>query len=74
MNGFKGDARVLDITSKRNQHEDPKARMSNQYKDLCKMFMKLAQDVEKCLKIRVDPELDKSCTTEGHLDLVLTVA
>jgi hypothetical protein len=65
MNGFKADAKVLDITSKHNQHEDPKARMSNRYKDLCKMFMKLAQDVEKCLKIRVDPELDKSCTTEG---------
>jgi hypothetical protein len=26
---------------------------------------KLAQDVEKCLKIRVDPELSNPCTTEG---------
>jgi zinc finger SWIM domain-containing protein 3 len=80
------DAKVLDITSKHNQHEDPKARMSNRYKDLCKMFKqiaarasecdesydtaancakKLAQDVEKCLKNRVDRELDNSCTTEG---------
>jgi zinc finger SWIM domain-containing protein 3 len=80
------DAKVLDITTKRNQHEDPKARMSNRYRDLCKMFMKiaaraaesdesydtaancaeqLAQDVEKCLKIRVDPELNNSSTTNG---------
>jgi zinc finger SWIM domain-containing protein 3 len=26
---------------------------------------KLAQDVEKCLKIIVDPELSNKCTTEG---------
>ena len=25
----------------------------------------LAQDVEKCLKNRADPELGNSCTTEG---------
>jgi zinc finger SWIM domain-containing protein 3 len=80
------DAQVLKIKSKRNQHEDPKARISNHYTDLCKMFMKiaaraaesdesddmaancaekLAQDVEKCLKIRVDAELSNKCTTEG---------
>uniref|UniRef100_A0ACD5XZQ0 Uncharacterized protein n=1 Tax=Avena sativa TaxID=4498 RepID=A0ACD5XZQ0_AVESA len=80
------DAKVLDITSKRSQHEDQKVRMSNRYRDLCKMFMKiaaraaesdesyekaahcgehLAQEVEKCLKIRADPELGNSCTTKG---------
>uniref|UniRef100_A0ACD5ZZX8 Uncharacterized protein n=1 Tax=Avena sativa TaxID=4498 RepID=A0ACD5ZZX8_AVESA len=80
------DAKVLNITSKHSQHEDPKARMSNRYRDLCKMFMKiaaraaesdesydmaancaekLAQEVEKCLKIRADPELGNSCSTEG---------
>jgi zinc finger SWIM domain-containing protein 3 len=36
------DAKVLDITSKRNQHDDPKVRMANRYKDLCKMYMKIA--------------------------------
>jgi zinc finger SWIM domain-containing protein 3 len=35
------DAKVLEIKGKRNQHEDPKARMSNLYKDLCTMFMKI---------------------------------
>ncbi|KAM0864479.1 hypothetical protein ACQ4PT_043894 [Festuca glaucescens] len=60
--------------------------MANLYKDLCKMYMKiaaraaesdesydeaansaeqLAQRVKKCLKIRADPELGNSCTTEG---------
>ncbi|XP_073358329.1 protein FAR1-RELATED SEQUENCE 5-like [Aegilops tauschii subsp. strangulata] len=80
------DAKVLDITSKCNPHENLKAGMSNRYKELCRMFFKiaaraaeskdsynkaakfteqLAQDVEKCLKIRADPDLGDSCTKEG---------
>ncbi|XP_073353389.1 protein FAR1-RELATED SEQUENCE 5-like [Aegilops tauschii subsp. strangulata] len=79
------DAKVLDITSKCNPHENLKARMSNRYKELCRMFLKiaaraaesedsynkaakfaeqLAQDVDKCLKIRADPDLGDSCTKE----------
>ncbi|XP_073358830.1 protein FAR1-RELATED SEQUENCE 5-like [Aegilops tauschii subsp. strangulata] len=72
------DAKVLDITSKCNPRDNLKARMSNRYKELCRIFVKiaaraaeseesyykaakcaeqLAQDVEKCLKIRADPDL-----------------
>jgi zinc finger SWIM domain-containing protein 3 len=79
-------AKVLNITSNREQHEDPKARMSNRYKELCKIFTRiaaraaesdesydqaancaeqLALDVEKSLKIRTDPDLGKSSTSEG---------
>ncbi|XP_073354325.1 protein FAR1-RELATED SEQUENCE 9-like isoform X1 [Aegilops tauschii subsp. strangulata] len=36
------DAKVLEITSNRNLHEDLKARMSNFYKDLCRMFIHIA--------------------------------
>jgi zinc finger SWIM domain-containing protein 3 len=78
------DAKVLNTTRKRNHHDDPKVIMANRYKDLCKMYMKiaahaaesdesydeaassteqLAQRVEKCLKIRADPELNNSSTT-----------
>ena len=79
-------AKVLNITSNREQHEDPKARMSNRYMELCKIFTRiaaraaesdesydqaancaeqLALDVEKSLKIRTDPDLGKSSTSEG---------
>jgi Ni,Fe-hydrogenase I large subunit len=79
-------AKVLNITSNREQHEDPKARMSNRYNELCKIFTRiaaraaesdesydqaancaeqLALDVEKSLKIRTDPDLGKSSTSEG---------
>ncbi|KAM0913782.1 hypothetical protein ACQ4PT_011951 [Festuca glaucescens] len=79
-------AKVLNITSNRKQHEDPKARMSNRYKELCKIFTRiaaraaesdesydhaancveqLALDVEKSLKIRTDPDLGNSSTSEG---------
>jgi zinc finger SWIM domain-containing protein 3 len=80
------DAKVLQITSNRNLHDNPKERMSSRYKDLCKMFVKiaaraaeseesyneaancaaqLAQNVEKCLKIRADPDLGSSSSSEG---------
>jgi zinc finger SWIM domain-containing protein 3 len=80
------DAKVLQITSNRNLHDNPKERMSSRYKDLCKMFVKiaaraaeseesyneaancaaqLAQNVEKCLKIRADPDLGSSSGSEG---------
>ena len=36
------DAKVLEITSNRNLHEDRKAKMSNYYKELCRMFVKIA--------------------------------
>ncbi|SPT21134.1 unnamed protein product [Triticum aestivum] len=36
------DAKVLEITSNRNLHEDLKARMTNFYKDLCRMFIHIA--------------------------------
>ena len=36
------DAKVLEITSNRNLHEDLKARISNFYKDLCRMFIHIA--------------------------------
>lgn len=65
---------------------DAKERMANRYRDLCRMFIKiaaraaesdesynkvansaeqLAQDVEKCLKIRTYPDLGNSSTSEG---------
>ena len=80
------DAKVLQITSNRNLHDNPKERMSSRYRDLCKMFVKiavraaeseesyseaangaeqLAQNVEKCLKIRVDPDLEPSSGSKG---------
>ena len=36
------DAKVLDITSKCNPHDNLKARMSNRYKELCRIFVKIA--------------------------------
>ena len=36
------DAKVLEITSDRNLHDDLKARMSSFYKDLCRMFIHIA--------------------------------
>ena len=80
------DAKVLQITSNRNLHDNPKERMSSRYRDLCKMFVKiaaraaeseesyseaangaeqLAQNVEKCLKIIVDPDLEPSSGSKG---------
>jgi zinc finger SWIM domain-containing protein 3 len=80
------DAKVLQITSNRSVHDNPKERMSSRYKDLCKMFVQiaaraaeseesyseaancaaqLAQNVEKCLKIRADPDLGISSGSEG---------
>jgi zinc finger SWIM domain-containing protein 3 len=34
--------KVLNITGSRHQHEDPRARMSNRYTELCKLFTKIA--------------------------------
>jgi zinc finger SWIM domain-containing protein 3 len=80
------DAKALDIRSNRSKNEDPRARMSNRYNELCRIFMKiaaraaesdetyddavnsaeqLAQHVEKSLKIRTDPDLGNSSTSEG---------
>jgi zinc finger SWIM domain-containing protein 3 len=36
------DAKVLNTTRKRNHHDDPKVIMANRYKDLCKMYIKIA--------------------------------
>ncbi|XP_044338140.1 uncharacterized protein [Triticum aestivum] len=71
------DAKVLDITSNCNLHEDRKTILTKRYKELCRMFIqiaaraaeseesylmaanyaeKLAEEVEKCLKHRSDPD------------------
>uniref|UniRef100_A0A8R7TGP5 Protein FAR1-RELATED SEQUENCE n=1 Tax=Triticum urartu TaxID=4572 RepID=A0A8R7TGP5_TRIUA len=42
LNRWTIDAKVLEITSNRNLQEDLKARMSNFYKDLCRMFIHIA--------------------------------
>ncbi|SPT19974.1 unnamed protein product [Triticum aestivum] len=42
LNRWTIDAKVLEITSNHNLQEDLKARMSNFYKDLCRMFIHIA--------------------------------
>ena len=80
------DAKVLDITSNCNLHEDRKAILTKRYKELCRMFIqiaaraaeseesylmaanyaeKLAEDVEKCLKHRSDPDTGNSVCSQG---------
>ena len=80
------DAKVLDITSNCNLHEDCKAILTKPYKELCRMFIqiaaraaeseesylmaanyaeKLAEDVEKCLKHRSDPDTGNSVCSQG---------
>ncbi|EMS59554.1 hypothetical protein TRIUR3_01195 [Triticum urartu] len=79
------DAKVLDITSNCNLHEDRKTILTKRYKELCRMFIqiaaraaeseesylmaanymqRIAEEVEKCLKHRSDPDIGNSVCSQ----------